>query len=698
MITPSVEQREILEEVKKGNNVIVDAVAGSGKTTTILFISETNPDKKIVNITYNSRLKQETREKVLEKGISNQETHSYHSLAFKYYNQCITDDNLLDIIIKDQKPKKPITFDILIIDEAQDMYPLLYRFIKKLFKDMNNDPQIVILGDTYQCIYDFKHADERYLSLADKIFPSPFSWIKKNLSISYRLTDNISNFVNKCMLGYPRIKSNKPLNIPVEYIVGDSFQSSLFYIHDTIVHLLENGYNADDIFILAPSLRSGSSPVAKLENKLVLSNILCYKPTSDDEELKDTLLRGKVVFSTYHQSKGLERKIIFLMGFNTSYYFYFKDDIRPYCTSILYVASTRAKERLYLIAEGGKKNASPQNLPFIRFSDFNPSFVKKVELDGYNVKNHTLKSFESLKNFISENERNPLRSVTELTRYLPEELVRRIMELLLLQQLSPAKYEVLIPNIKTNENGIEEMIADINGICIPTIYEHQLCKKISIQEDLKLHFINGLISQADDAAVIKKWVESVLNEPKDNSDYLKIANVYQAYSSGFIFKLYQLPDYSWLLPSSSKKMVDYLHERVQGTENTEFEHTLNTTEYDWNGKRIDIQGRADIVTSNDLWEIKCVSALKSEHFIQLALYAWIWNNYYKPTQGTRSFKILNIKTGEEYQIKGIHNLDYIISMLMDHHFKSINKVSDDEFIQGCDRAPKKKIECLIMDD
>ena len=38
-ISPSVEQLEIVKAIKNGHNVMCDAVAGSGKTTTILLLA-----------------------------------------------------------------------------------------------------------------------------------------------------------------------------------------------------------------------------------------------------------------------------------------------------------------------------------------------------------------------------------------------------------------------------------------------------------------------------------------------------------------------------------------------------------------------------------------------------------------------------------------------------------------------------------
>jgi hypothetical protein len=40
--------------------------------------------------------------------------------------------------------------DILIVDEAQDLTPLLYELVLRICKDSPSPPQLVILGDQYQ--------------------------------------------------------------------------------------------------------------------------------------------------------------------------------------------------------------------------------------------------------------------------------------------------------------------------------------------------------------------------------------------------------------------------------------------------------------------------------------------------------------------------------------------------------------------
>ena len=61
--------------INSKSNIIVDAVAGSGKTTTILHMGLKYPDKNIFQITYNNMLKREVRKKVNKLCITNMNIH-----------------------------------------------------------------------------------------------------------------------------------------------------------------------------------------------------------------------------------------------------------------------------------------------------------------------------------------------------------------------------------------------------------------------------------------------------------------------------------------------------------------------------------------------------------------------------------------------------------------------------------------------
>jgi superfamily II DNA or RNA helicase len=109
LCTPSEEQSQIIQSVLDGKNVIVDSVAGSGKTTTILHIGKALPEKKILVLTYNAKLKIETREKATSLELENMEIHSYHAFCVKYYDhRCHTDPGIIAVLKSDKKPKKQV--------------------------------------------------------------------------------------------------------------------------------------------------------------------------------------------------------------------------------------------------------------------------------------------------------------------------------------------------------------------------------------------------------------------------------------------------------------------------------------------------------------------------------------------------------------------------------------------------------------
>ena len=124
---PSDEQKAIVGAICSGIPlVIVDAVAGSGKTTTICHVARALKKARILVLTYNARLKQETRKRLQELNLVNAEAHSYNAAGVKYYREsCKTNDGIWDVIFENQSPSKPLGgFDVIICDEVQDMTPI----------------------------------------------------------------------------------------------------------------------------------------------------------------------------------------------------------------------------------------------------------------------------------------------------------------------------------------------------------------------------------------------------------------------------------------------------------------------------------------------------------------------------------------------------------------------------------------------
>ena len=353
----SIEQNNIIQELLLNNNVVVDSVAGSGKTTCNLHIAKHFHNINILLLTYNSKLKLETREKAKKLGLHNLEVHSYHSFCVKYYDNQSFNDTIINKIIKTKKkPLKQFNFDLIVPDEAQDITSLYYELICKIYKDNNNtNTKMCIFGDKKQSIFDFNKADQRFIEYASKLFNfNSYNWVKCNLSVSFRITFEMSLFINKCLLKEDRIISNKITNNKPRYIICDCFGEKLGTSSRTfeeIKYYFNLGYKPSDIFVLAPSVKSIKSPVRQLENKIKreMPDVMVYVPTSDDEKLDEELLEGKIIFSTFHQTKGLERKVVIIFNFDNSYFEYYKKDANPcICSNELYVATTRGIDHLTL--------------------------------------------------------------------------------------------------------------------------------------------------------------------------------------------------------------------------------------------------------------------------------------------------------------------------------------------------------------
>ena len=103
LVAPSHEQKKIIYSLSTGKSVIVDAVAGSGKTTTILWIAKTFPEKKLLMLTYNRRLRDETREKTNRFFINNMNVFTYHGFVSRYFTKnsagaCRTDIDMINML------------------------------------------------------------------------------------------------------------------------------------------------------------------------------------------------------------------------------------------------------------------------------------------------------------------------------------------------------------------------------------------------------------------------------------------------------------------------------------------------------------------------------------------------------------------------------------------------------------------------
>ena len=620
----SEEQFNIILQLNN-NNVVVDSVAGCGKTTCSLHIAKYFLNLNMLLLTYNSKLKIETRDKVKKLKLNNLETHSYHSFCVKNYEEkCHTDTTIIKILKNNIKSRNKYKYDIIILDEAQDITPLYFELICKIYKDNNKEAKICILGDRNQSIYDFNRADERFIIYAEQLFNfNKLFWTKCQLSQSFRITFEMAEFINNCMLDHDRIKSNKITNIQPRYIICDCFGKKMGTSSRTfreVKYYLDIGYLPEDIFILAPSLKSEGSPVRQLENKIktTLKNIPIYVPTSDEEKLDAEVLKNKMVFSTFHQVKGQERKVVIVFNFDNSYFKFYKKNKSPkICPNELYVASTRALECLTLF-----HHYTNDYLPFLNRK--NLYIYAKIEFNS------------NLQIFNSNKDKNINTAVTDLIKHLPQEILDKCMSYLKITNIQKNKKKINIP-IKTKQKHGFENVSEITGTAIPAYFEYKLKDKMDIFNRISENIISKNTTRYNNICLFKDIdnendedeninidykIENIKLETLNEDELLYISNRWCAYSSGYIHKIYQIDNYNWLSKENLEKCIKIL-QGLNISKLAEFEKKCERENEDELLNR-KISGYFDCIDNNNIYEFKCVDQLSKEHYLQLAIYKYLY--------------------------------------------------------------------------
>ncbi len=643
-LTLSNEQQRVVTELEH-KNVLVDSVAGSGKTTTILHIATKYPQFNFLLLTYNKKLKFETRQRVEQAGLTNVETHSYHSFCVKYYlRTCFTDSGIIKIVENDPTPLKNFGYDCIILDESQDLTPLYFSLVCKMYYNNSiKNSKFCILGDKNQSIYAFNKADERFIVFADKIFNiNGYDWKRVKLSISFRITKPMALFVNNCMLGYENLTSLKKGN-KVRYLVCNSFCSKYGgKIYDEFQMYIRMGYTHNDFFILAPSVRSERSPVRKLANYLSSKGVPIYVPNNDDEKLDEDILKNKVAFSTFHQVKGLERKVVIVFGFDDTYFQFFKKEADPLlCPNELYVATTRGKEQLTLIHH--KTNGY---LPFL-----DTRLITRIcDVQGY---------LGEVSNNKKVSNRPKEVSVTDVTKYLPSEVIDTAVKYLNVVQVQEKSKKICIPT-KSKQGDLYENVSEITGTAIPAYFEFKKTGKLSIAKNVRL--VSG------------------------TPELLKLSNKWCAKKSGYNYKLMQVKNYDWLTQEELDSCITRLELYI--TEKSKFEVQLIYVNYE-ELMGMELNGFADCVDSisehkTNLWEFKCVDKIDPEHYIQLALYAYLYQAVFNKVINYYLFNVLD-NTIFKLTFETTNLVD-MVKYVFNYKYGDRKVISDQEFLNNCENS------------
>jgi len=705
----SEEQQNIISKIINGENVMVDACAGSGKSTTILSTAIQEPNKKFLLITYNKSLRKEIQEKVIELDIKNITVHTYHSLAVAIYDAEAHVDKVMRLLVQENRSyRRLISTDVIVLDEAQDMTFLYFRLIVKYLNDLNNRIQIMILGDYMQGLYEFKGADIRFLTKAPEIW-SGFHLLKSpifstcSLKTSYRITKPMADFVNNIMLSEPRLEAVKD-GEPVIYIRRKIYILERFIV-TTISDLIENqGVKPADIFILGGSVKGSNSLIRKIENALVDANIPCHVPMMENsEQIDDEVIKGKIVFSSFHTSKGRQRPYVFIVGFDNSYFKTIARTLDPLvCPNTLYVATTRASCRLYLMESDEWE--SDRSLKFLRMSHNEMRSQSYIDFRGVPRIFHS----EEVVPLINETKIYKI-TPTDLTKFISESVLEEITGLLdsLFKKEKDGECLELPTMIKTNA-GFYEDVSDLHGIAIPCmLYDYINTLYDNNEECILYRMIKDNLKQIKPNKHIYLKNKELIPICNSVSDYLYMANVYVAVQEKLYFKLKQInrDEYTWLsstILSKCKIQIENVLQKEIMREKPLMEHVIISYDDECGNDKLNSQlgcklkdkfvfsGRVDLITKNVLWELKCTTEISAENMIQTVIYAWIVRTL--DPQFSKEIKIFNIKTGEVLRLDAtIEELTTIVVAILKGKYETKSSATEYDFLTECKENISKNI-------
>jgi hypothetical protein len=143
-------------------------------------------------------------------------------------------------------------------------------------------------------------------------------------------------------------------------------------------------------------------------------------------------MAGKLCFSTFNQAKGLERKVVMILCFDESYFeFYAKETVRDKCPNIMYVACSRAMEKLCLVHDSKKAHLS---------------FVNTENMQAL-VNAGIIQLFGRLGNVkVSELSEKYQQPVTQFIRHLKDEVYDFMRQKVRICEIQAAESELQIPD------------------------------------------------------------------------------------------------------------------------------------------------------------------------------------------------------------------------------------------------------------
>lgn len=238
-------------------------------------------------------------------------------------------------------------FKYILVDEYQDVNNLQVQLVDKLLAP---EAQLFCVGDDWQSIYGFRGSEVEHIVGFQKRYPRsaviPFT-------TNYRSTGTIVEASN-AVIAHNTVKLEKAIRSVAPggrriqvYGAAKEAEDGVQMLIRTVKALYAEGFGKEDILVLYRRTDAWKP----------------YRLFLDEEQLH-------VTARTVHSAKGLEARVVFIIGLTESYFpnvwendriyqMIRKDNVAKLIEEerrLFYVAVTRAKEVLYLITEVGDES------------------------------------------------------------------------------------------------------------------------------------------------------------------------------------------------------------------------------------------------------------------------------------------------------------------------------------------------------
>jgi hypothetical protein len=426
-----------------------------------------------------------------------------------------------------------------------------------------------------------------------------------------------------------------------------------------VEHYLKNGFKPEDIFVLAGSVKSAKSPVRVLANRLTEKGVSIYVPTSDDEKLDEEVLKNKIVFSTFHQVKGLERAVVLVFDFSENYFKYCGKNLPVHeIPNTVYVAITRGHTALSVFHD--------DTSPYFSFLDRHRlGSCCTVEKSKRFREDRVLSVVSAVPDFVVREKVVPL---TELTKYLPVDIMEDCLSTLSVKKVGKKSGTVLDVPMKSRQGDSYESVGDINSVALLSYFEYAWTGRMTIADYLGLHSIQSRTS------LLLGRKEQDQQDPEDMTvdNLLRMSTRWVSEKSGYDFKNVQVRCFDWL---EKDMLTDAVHRlsKCFPVSNTELEFE----------KRVrfgELEGFVDVwvPSKKEAWMVRMVKELGPEHVLQAAMSSWLLQ---KTGIHVDKTYLYNIRDEERYEISfSLSALEASVRSLTEYKEASLTKKDDDVFL------------------